>query len=157
MNIKISPLQKLIAMTSLIAAGVIPAFRRKISLGEFAGQTDIGSPKLAGARSYDAANQAYTIAGAGINMWFTNDQCHFVWKKLKGDFILRTRVEFVGKGAVEHRKIGWMVRPNLDSRCTLRGLRGTWQRADLDPISPRQGSQHGGNQAGDHQRGCAPV
>ena len=48
-------------------------------------------------------------------MWFTNDQCHFVWKKLKGDFILRTRVEFIGKGVVEHRKIGWMVRPNLDA------------------------------------------
>jgi hypothetical protein len=48
-------------------------------------------------------------------MWFTNDQCHFVWKKMQGDFILRTRVEFIGQGAVEHRKIGWIVRPNLDA------------------------------------------
>jgi len=102
-------------MTSLIAAGVIPAWSQENSLGEFAGQTDIGSPKLSGSASYDAANQSYTIAGAGSNMWFTNDQCHFVWKKLKGDFILRTRVGFIGPGAVEHRKTGWMVRPNLDA------------------------------------------
>lgn len=108
-------LRKLIVMSSLIGAGVIPARSQESLLGEFAGQTDIGLPKLAGSASYDAANQAYTISGAGINMWFTNDQCHFVWKKMKGDFILRTRVEFIGKGAVEHRKLGWMGRPNLDA------------------------------------------
>jgi hypothetical protein len=27
---------------------------------------------------------------------------------------LRTRTEFIGKGAIAHRKIGWMVRPNLE-------------------------------------------
>ena len=108
-------LRKLIAMSSLFAAGVIPAFSQENPPGEFDGQTDIGSPKLSGAASYDAANQAYTVSGAGLNMWFTNDQCHFVWKKMQGDFILRTRVEFIGQGAVEHRKIGWMVRPNLDA------------------------------------------
>jgi TolB protein len=107
-------LQKFIAMSSIIAGSVIPALSQSNQLGDFAGQTDIGSPKLAGAASYDAVNQAYTVSGAGINMWFTNDQCHFVWEKLKGDFILRTRAEFIGKGAVEHRKIGWLVRPNLD-------------------------------------------
>jgi Tol biopolymer transport system component len=108
-------LRKLIVMSSLIAAGVAPALSQESSLGEFTGQTDIGSPKLAGSASYNAAIQSYAISGAGINMWFTNDQFHFVWKQLKGDFILRTRVEFIGKGAVEHRKIGWMVRPNLDT------------------------------------------
>jgi len=34
---------------------------------------------------------------------------------MKGDFILRTRFEFVGKGAEPHRKVGWMVRPTLDA------------------------------------------
>ena len=96
-------LRKLIVMSSLIAAGVAPALSQESSLGEFTGQTDIGSPKLAGSASYNAAIQSYAISGAGINMWFTNDQFHFVWKQLKGDFILRTRVEFIGKGAVEHR------------------------------------------------------
>src|SRR5271166_2244609 len=106
---------KLIVMSTLIATNVLPAVSQENSLGEFAGQTDLGSPKLAGSASYDATNQSYTISGAGINMWFTNDQCHFVWKKLNGNFIVRTRAEFIGKGVMEHRKIGWMVRPDLDA------------------------------------------
>src|ERR1051326_3291531 len=84
------------------------------SLGQFNGQTDIGSPKLSGSATYDSAAQEYTLTGAGTNMWFGADQFHFVWKKMKGDFILRCRTEFLGKGAIAHRKIGWMVRPNLE-------------------------------------------
>ncbi len=110
-----SDFQKLIALSSIIVAAVIPARSQENSPGDFSGQTDIGAPKLAGSATYDSANQSYTVAGAGVNMWFTNDQCHFVWKKIKGDFILRTRAEFIGNGVVEHRKIGWMVRPNLDA------------------------------------------
>jgi tricorn protease-like protein len=48
-------------------------------------------------------------------MWGAKDEFQFVWKRLTGDFILRTRFEFVGKGVDPHRKVGWMVRPNLDA------------------------------------------
>src|SRR5215831_7238612 len=75
------------------------------TLGQFDGETDIGAPKLAGAAAYDSATQEYTLSGAGTNMWFGADEFHFVWKKMKGDFILRTCTEFIGKGAVAHRKI----------------------------------------------------
>jgi Tol biopolymer transport system component len=34
---------------------------------------------------------------------------------MKGDFILRTNINFIGKGVEEHRKIGWMVRSSLDT------------------------------------------
>ena len=98
-----------------MSSGIFPAFFQENPLGQFEGHTDVGSPKLSGSASYDAANQEYTISGAGTNMWFSGDQFHFVWKKMKGDFILRTRVEFIGKGAVAHRKVGWMVRPNLEA------------------------------------------
>jgi len=83
-------------------------------IGQFDAETDIGTPKLVGSATYDPATQQYTLSGAGTNMWFGADQFHFVWKKMKGDFILRTRTEFIGKGAIAHRKIGWMVRPNLE-------------------------------------------
>ena len=43
----------------------------------------------------------------------------FVWKKMKGDFLLRTRVSFIGEGAVNHRKIGWMVYGQVSSRPRL--------------------------------------
>ena len=97
-------------MSTLFSAGISQAN----PVGEFEDHGDIGTPKLAGSASYDPANQEYAISGSGTNMWFTTDQFHFVWKKMNGDFILRTRVKFIGKGVVEHRKAGWMVRPNLD-------------------------------------------
>jgi WD40 repeat protein len=76
---------------------------------------DVGSPALAGSASYDPVKQEYVLMGAGSNMWFTSDQFQFLWKKLRGDFILRARVEFIGKGGDAHRKIGWMVRPSFDT------------------------------------------
>jgi hypothetical protein len=109
-----TPVKKFIVMSALVASGISAAVAGGVPLGEFAGHGDVGSPKLAGFAGYDAANQDYTLTGAGTNMWSTGDQFHFTWKKMKGDFILRTRIEFIGKGAVEHRKAGWMVRPNLD-------------------------------------------
>jgi TolB protein len=97
-------------MSTLLSAGIV----RANPVGEFDDHGDIGAPKLAGSASYDSASQEYAISGSGTNMWFTADQFHFVWKKLNGDFILRTRIKFIGQGAVEHRKVGWMVRPNLE-------------------------------------------
>ena len=51
----------------------------------------------------------------GTNIWNTHDEFHFVWKKMTGDFLLRTNTAFIGKGVEEHRKIGWMIRTSLDS------------------------------------------
>ncbi|HUC84661.1 MAG TPA: hypothetical protein VL970_05660 [Candidatus Acidoferrales bacterium] len=104
------PLPVVVA-SGMLFAGSSPA----APIGEFENHGDIGAPKLAGTASYDPAEQAYTLSGAGTNMWFGADQCHYAWKKLRGDFILRTRVQFIGQGAVAHRKIGWMVRPSLDA------------------------------------------
>jgi len=85
------------------------------AFGQFEGNGDIGSPAKAGSARYDAANQEYELTGSGVNMWAGRDEFQFLWKRMKGDFILRTRFEFVGKGAEPHRKVGWMVRPTLDA------------------------------------------
>ena len=103
------------AMSALLSAAALTAIAQENPLGQFEANGDIGNPTLAGSASYDAANQEYTLTAAGTNMWFGRDQFHFVWKKMKGDFILRTRVEFLGPGVDPHRKVGWMVRPNLDA------------------------------------------
>jgi hypothetical protein len=105
----------LITMSALLCSPTLPAFPQDNPLGEFAGHSDVGSPKLPGSAGYDAARQEYTLTGAGSNMWVGRDEFQFVWKKMKGDFLLRTRAEFIGQGAVEHRKIGWMVRPSLEA------------------------------------------
>jgi TolB protein len=85
------------------------------SLGVFDDQTDVGVIKINGYAHYDPILQQYEIAGSGNNVWANNDGFHFVWKRLKGDFILRTNASFIGKGAVIHRKLGWMIRTSLDS------------------------------------------
>ena len=84
-------------------------------LGDFASQTDVGNPALKGSTVYDPETQSYTLSGAGTNMWFDKDEFHFVYKRMKGDFILQTRAQFLGEGVDAHRKLGWMVRSSLDT------------------------------------------
>ena len=87
-------------------------------VGIFDHHQDVGDPKLKGAVVYDKENQTYTMSGAGKNMWATEDQFHFLWKKIKGDFIVRATIQFIGKGSADHRKIGIIARDALtkDSR-----------------------------------------
>ena len=82
--------------------------------GVFEGKGDVGNPARAGAARYDADNEEYLVSGAGANMWASRDEFQFVWKRLKGDFILTSSAAFVGKGTEQHRKIGWIVRSSLD-------------------------------------------
>ncbi|GEO06744.1 hypothetical protein AAE02nite_44080 [Adhaeribacter aerolatus] len=83
-------------------------------IGVFDGQTDIGPVIHRGSATYKASTQEYTLSGAGTNIWFDKDEFHFVWKKMKGDFILYTRGRLQGKGVDPHRKIGWMARTSLE-------------------------------------------
>jgi Tol biopolymer transport system component len=83
-------------------------------LGWFQDHDDVGSPEIPGNATYDAEAQTYTIVGAGSNMWDTRDEFHTAWRRLNGDFIVRAHAGFVGSGADPHRKLGWIVRSNLD-------------------------------------------
>lgn len=85
-------------------------------VGVFDDHLDIGHPQLTGSVTYDAAAQTYDIAGAGSNIWFNRDEFHFLYKKLKGDFMLTADFAFTGDttAAVGHRKIGWMIRESAD-------------------------------------------
>jgi TolB protein len=99
---------------ALLFLGITPALSQPKSMGDFDGNTDIGSPKISGAAAYDDASQEYTISGAGVNMWARRDEFQFAWKRMTGDFILQARVAFVGQGVDPHRKIGWMARASLE-------------------------------------------
>jgi Tol biopolymer transport system component len=85
-------------------------------VGIFDDHTDIGNPKMAGDATYDATTQVYNIKGGGPNIWFNRDEFQFVYKKMKGDFILTADFAFTGDttGAVGHRKTGWMIRESTD-------------------------------------------
>lgn len=85
------------------------------SLGIFDQQLDVGDPQVPGTASYSPANQTYTISSAGENMWFDQDQFHYLWTTLQGDFILRAELQFLGKGVNPHRKTGWIIKNDLDN------------------------------------------
>jgi Tol biopolymer transport system component len=100
----------------LVALGALalPA-RAQQPLGDFTDQGDVGRVQHAGSAAYDPATGTYTIAGSGANVWADRDAFHFVWRKMRGDFILTARGALEGKGVEAHRKFGWMVRAALDS------------------------------------------
>jgi sugar lactone lactonase YvrE len=95
-------------------SGVVGA-QSPATVGIFDAQTDVGRGRHAGAASYEPQRQAYLIAGSGQNMWGDHDDFHFVWKRMTGNFLLSTRARFVGAGVEAHRKIGWTIRPSLES------------------------------------------
>lgn len=105
----------LLSIIFLVSAPALNTAFAQQDLGQFNHQTDIGNVKHPGSVTYNADKQQYTITGSGSNMWFDHDELHFIWKQLKGDFIIRARVRFLGEGGNPHRKLGWNVRSSLDS------------------------------------------
>ena len=83
-------------------------------VGMFEGHGDIGKNVKPGAATFIPETNQYVVSGAGENVWADHDEFHFVWKKMKGDFILYTKAEFLGNWVSYHRKVGWMVRKTLD-------------------------------------------
>jgi len=86
---------------------------KKINLGQFEDQTDIGPVKRPGTCDYEVAEQVYSIAVAGANIRGEQEACHFVWKRINGNFIVTMRAEFNGAGNHPQRKLGWMARSSL--------------------------------------------
>ncbi|GAB4009819.1 SMP-30/gluconolactonase/LRE family protein [Spirosoma migulaei] len=85
-------------------------------LGIFEGHTDIGAVLKPGSAQYNTKTHQYELSGSGYNIWFDHDEFHYLWKRIKGDFILYTRASLLGKGVDPHRKVGWMVRTSLDGK-----------------------------------------
>src|SRR5215204_6761959 len=94
----------LFCLTSLIA-------QQKI--GMFDGNEDVGNPDKKGSATYNTETQEYIMSCGGKNMWANDDQFRFLWKKIKGDFMISATVRFIGEGVNEHRKIGIIARDQL--------------------------------------------
>lgn len=103
----------LLLCTAFFLCSIQTSFSQK-NVGMFEGHGDIGQNVKPGSASYNAKTGTYEISGSGYNVWFDHDEFHYVWKKMKGDFLLYTRAAFIGKGVDPHRKVGWMARTSLD-------------------------------------------
>jgi Tol biopolymer transport system component len=92
----------------------VSAYAQENPIGIFDSHTDVGTNVKPGSATYIPETQQYVISGAGYNVWADHDEFQYVWKKMKGDFILDTRAEFLGSWVNYHRKVGLMVRKSLD-------------------------------------------
>ena len=107
--------QRVACLVALASALGSTARAQEGPLGLFESHGDVGSPQIKGSATYNAVSQEYALTAAGVNMWAQRDEFQFVWKKMKGDFILQARVELVGTGVDPHRKLGFIARSTLDT------------------------------------------
>lgn len=84
------------------------------SLGIFESHGDVGEVLHPGNVVYNPAQQTYTVSGSGENMWFGQDDFHYVWIKVSGDVSLTADIAFVGTVGDNHRKAVLMIRQTLD-------------------------------------------
>jgi hypothetical protein len=112
-NIKLTVLA---GCVSLLVFGYGSVQAQKQTLGLFDGHTDIGAVLKPGSARYDPKTHQYELSGSGYNIWFDHDEFQYMWKRMKGDFILYTRASLIGHGVDPHRKVGWMVRSTLDDK-----------------------------------------
>jgi len=96
----------------LLGAAVL-AFAQQPATNPFDLKSDLGITPKTGSLEFNAANGEYRITGGGANIWGSVDAGFFTWKRLSGDITLTADVQFIGTGAVAHRKAVLMVRQAL--------------------------------------------
>lgn len=106
---------RILICTAVLVSGVLKAAP---DVGVFTNNSDVGVTPKAGEARFDAASGEYRITGGGANVWGTADVFQFAWKKMSGDIAVTADVQFVGAGAVLHRKAMLMIRQSLDANST---------------------------------------
>lgn len=128
--------------TSILIMPVTMA--QETTFGVFEQHVDVGNTKIPGTTDYNAESQTYTISGSGENVWNQKDEFQFAYRKMQGDFILRTNINFHGQGVNAHRKAGWMIRHSLEvnSPCVLAALHGDGHSSLQYRSSPNSNMEH---------------
>ena len=90
-------------------------------LGVFEVSSDIGTVTAPGAVNFDPETEQYLVTGAGAVGQGSDDALHYVWKRMRGDFILQARGKFSGT-AGKGSQMGWMVRTGQESNAPMAAL-----------------------------------
>ncbi|WP_018615470.1 TolB family protein [Segetibacter koreensis] len=91
-------------------------FSQAKGVGIFDGQTDIGQVIQPGVAMYDTETDEYEILSPATNNGLLNqDPIHFVWKQIKGDFIIYAQVNLLARDTNLSTRLGCMIRTNLDA------------------------------------------
>jgi Tol biopolymer transport system component len=83
------------------------------TVGTFEGHADVGITPRAGSAEFNSATNEYRLTGGGANVWAAEDAFQFAWRRLSGDVTITADIQFIGAGAVAHRKAMLMVRQDL--------------------------------------------
>ncbi len=83
-------------------------------IGVFDGQSDVGSALVPGSSSFDKATGAYTITGAGYNVWYVRDEFRYLWKTMTGDVSLAADIAYPDPNGYGDRKAVLVIRQSLD-------------------------------------------
>jgi hypothetical protein len=83
-------------------------------IGQFEGQSDVGSAVVPGSASYDAATGRYRITSAGYNIWYVRDEFRYLWKRMSGDVSLAADMRFPDPTGYDDRKAVLVIRQSLD-------------------------------------------
>ncbi|TRX24831.1 biopolymer transporter TolR [Flavobacterium franklandianum] len=110
-------------------------FSQNSNLGIFDKSEDIGTCLIKGSSVYNPEIQEYTMSGSGDNMWFGKDAFQYLYKEMKGDFILQFEFKFTSPVKIAHRKVGWMVRN--DTSLNSPHINGTVHNDGLTSIQYR--------------------
>lgn len=95
---------------------LVPAtLRAQGPIGIFEGHGDVGVVLHPGSADFDAGKQTYTVTGSGENMWATEHDFQFVWKKVGGAAVTLTAdITIVTPTGDPHRKAAPTIRRTLD-------------------------------------------
>jgi Tol biopolymer transport system component len=113
------PMTLMPALVCAFAIGAVSSARaaeQPSPVGVFDGHSDVGAVAIPGSTAFDKDSQEYLLSSSGADMWGDHDEYQFAWKRIKGDFLLQALAQFLGAGTDPHRKMGLIVRANLDPR-----------------------------------------
>jgi hypothetical protein len=91
-----------------------PSRNYETPVGDFEGQSDIGSAKLEGSALYDSTAKQYTIKSAGYNTTYNREEFRFLWKKVSGDISIAADIGFPDPEGYDGRKAVLAIRQGLE-------------------------------------------
>lgn len=80
------------------------------SLGIFSKAEDIGAPDHVGTTTFDSEGQVYLLSSGGETLRPGQEEFHYLYREISGDFILTGNFRFEGAGVDRQSKTGWMIR-----------------------------------------------
>lgn len=95
----------------LFAGGT--AHAQPTDLGPFEEYAAVGPVEATGDVQYDDEAQTIRFEGDGRGLGDREDAIHGLWRRVRGDVLLRMRCAMEGKGAASDGQVGWTLRSSL--------------------------------------------